>query len=126
MRLHLTLMSKQLEDIMLALVNYSNMSEEEVKKNIAETFYVDLDLVNKYEIVIAYLGDDSVYEEYSFFLLRNKETGVLFENQASHCSCSGFEQQFDPKETTLTYLKSEHFYFNGLSEEVKEFIKTLE
>lgn len=110
---------------MLALGSYSNMSEEEVRADISGSYCVSPDLVNKYEILIAHLTE-SDYEESSFFLLRDKETGELFENNASHCSCAGFEDQFTPQATTITYLKSEHFYACGIDKErVKAFVNSL-
>lgn len=116
---------KQLEEIMLKLNYYENMSEEEIKQDIINSYYVDSSLVNKFEILIAYVSEPD-YEESSFFLLRDKETGELFENHAGHCSCYGFEGQFEPKATTLTYLKSEHFYAYGIDkEQLKEFFSQL-
>jgi len=65
-----------------------------------------------YNIVIAYesvgsWGCDSA----SYFLLQHKETGEFQEFSGSHCSCYGFEGQFDPQEATLEYLKSDKFNF---------------
>lgn len=101
------------------------MSDEEVVQDIINSYYVKADLVNKYEILIAHLSDPD-YEEWSFFLLRNKETGELFENHASHCSCGGFEEQFEPKATTIAYLTSDNFYASGVDkEQVKSFVNNL-
>jgi len=111
---------------MLKLGDYSKCSDEDVVQDIVSSYCVNLDLVSKFEILIAQLNGDGGYEESSFFLLRDKETGMLHENHASHCSCGGFEGQFEPKETTVTYLKSEHFYFYGDEmEQVKAFFETL-
>jgi hypothetical protein len=46
----------------------------------------------------------------SWFLLKNKNTGEFYETSGSHCSCYGFEGQFDLQGCTLEYLKSEKFY----------------
>lgn len=103
---------------MIGLSYYENWSEEKVKQDIIDSYCVEPDLVNKFEIIIAH-NDGGGYDEASFFLLRNKETKELFENHASHCSCYGFEGQFEPKPTTLTYLRSEHFYVSSyISKEI--------
>jgi hypothetical protein len=66
--------------------------------------------------------------------LRDKETGKLYENHGSHCSCYGFEDQWAPEETSIEYLQSDKFYFScggyDNSEEfnknaVMEYIKSL-
>lgn len=109
---------------MLVQVDLVGYSEEDVIAHIAETYYVDVNLVNKFTILIAQSGEGD-YEGWSYFLLRDKETGKLYENHASHCSCYGFEGQFEPQETTLTYLKSNYFKNIGVNEEIKAFIETL-
>lgn len=110
-------------DTMIGLGNYEKCSEEDVKQDIINSYYADKDLVNKFEILIA-VNDNYDYEESSFFLLREKATGKLFENHGGHCSCSGYEEQFDPKETTLAYLKSDNFYASpgGATEAVKKLV----
>lgn len=115
-------------DTMIGLGNYEKLSEEEVKQDIIDTYCANADLANKFEVLIAWSGDDGGYEEYSFFLLRDKETKELFENHASHCSCAGFEGQFEPQATTIAYLKSEHFHSTGwdtVDEAVKSFVNSL-
>lgn len=112
---------------MLALADLEGRTEDEVKQHIADEYAgavsgfdygspsdeekADLlRLLAGFDILIAYehvgsWGCDSS----SWFLLRNKETGVLFENHAGHCSCYGFEGQWCPEETTVAYLTSEKF-----------------
>ncbi len=109
---------------MIGIGCFENSSEEDVKKHIIDYYWASEDFINKFEILFAY-EDSSGYEEYSFFLLQDKETGKLYENHASHCSCNGFEDQFSPKETTINYLKSEHFSVWCCDKEVKEFVATL-
>lgn len=96
----------------LFLGDLCNLTEEEVKKLLVCEYNVKQEEVDNYDILIAYesvgaYGCDSS----SFFLLRHKETKVLYENHGSHCSCYGFEGQFTPEETSLDYLKSDNFYF---------------
>lgn len=110
----------------MILIGYRDMSEDEFKQYIVEVYYAAQQHVDKYDILIASGGDDGGYEEWSFFLLREKETGKLFENNASHCSCFGFEGQFAPVETSLTYLKSDNFYATGIGKtELQKCLKQL-
>lgn len=70
-------------------------------------------LREKFEVLIAYESVGSWgCDSSSFFLLRERATGKLFENHGSHCSCYGFEDQWTPEETTLEYLKSDKFSFS--------------
>lgn len=107
---------------LLVLEDLKDMSEEEVRNHIVEDYEVEHKELDQYDILIAYESVGSFgCDSESFFLLKNKETGQLFENHASHCSCYGFEYQFEPEETTVAYLQSEHFGFcNGLYDEDSE------
>ena len=110
---------------MIRIGFYENWSEEQIKSDIIGQYCTDPESVNKFDILLARCDGDS-YDESSYFLLREKKTGKLFENHASHCSCSGFEGQFDPKETTVAYLTSDHFYAYGIEKEtVCQIIKSL-
>lgn len=96
----------------LYLEDLSGLSEDEVKKHVVSSYEVDASEVDKYEVLVAYesvgsWGCDSI----SWILLKDKETGKLFETHGSHCSCYGFEGQFEPEETTVEYLQSDKFYF---------------
>ncbi|MGE1028630.1 hypothetical protein ACQGS5_03005 [Bacillus sp. GKis3/1] len=107
---------------LLVLEDLKDMSEEELRDHIVEDYEVEYEELEQYDILIAYESVGSYgCDSESFFLLKNKETGQLFENHASHCSCFGFEHQFEPEETTVEYLQSEHFGFcNGLYDEDSE------
>lgn len=93
----------------LYLGSYEGCTEEEIKQDIVENYLEGKpnDFLEKCEIIIAILTDDYCYSEFSFFLLR--KDGKYYENHASHCSCQGFEDQFEPEETTVKYLKSDKF-----------------
>ncbi|MEH7186488.1 hypothetical protein [Bacillus toyonensis] len=107
---------------LLVLEDLKDMSEEELRDHIVEDYEVEHEELEKYDILIAYesVGSWGCDSE-SFFLLKNKKTGQLFENHASHCSCYGFEHQFEPEETTVEYLQSEYFGFcNGGYDEDSE------
>lgn len=70
------------------------------------------DILKGFNIIIAYESVGSWgCDSSSFFLLRRKSDGVLFEIHGSHCSCYGFEGQFKLEETTLEYLKSDKLNF---------------
>lgn len=114
---------------MLALEDLKEMSEAEVKEHIATGYghgrgggfdsdgISDADTVTArdtlagFDVLVAYesVGDYGC-DSSSWFLLRERGTGKLVEFSGSHCSCFGFEGQFDPEETTLDYLSSDKFY----------------
>lgn len=84
--------------------DYGNPSDEEKRELKAEL--ENFDLLVAYESVGNWGCDSS-----SFFLFKHKETGVLYENHGSHCSCYGFEGQWEPEETSVEYLLSDKFGF---------------
>jgi len=98
----------------LFLGDFDGDTEADVKNHLLVDYEAPAEEVDKYDILIAYesVGDYGC-DSSSFFLLRNRETGELYENHGSHCSCYGFEEQFEPEETTLEYLQSEHFGLYG-------------
>ena len=97
----------------LYLEDLSDCSEDEVKKHIVSSYEADEKEVEKYEILIAYESVGSWgCDSSSWFLLKEKATGKLFETYGSHCSCYGFEGQFEPEETTVEYLQSDKFYLS--------------
>lgn len=86
-------------------------TQKEIKEKMAQEFEVSVDIFNNFNVLIAYQSVGSWgCDSSNFFLLREKKTGKLFENHGSHCSCYGFENQWEPKETELAYLKSDKFY----------------
>lgn len=136
----------------LYLEDLKKMTEAEVKEHIAYEYAgiksgldygkpIDTErlaiaeILKGYDVVVAYesvgsWGCDSA----SWFLLRNKDNGKYFEFSGSHCSCYGFEGQFDLEETTVEYLKSDKFafYCGGYDDHetenqraVKEFLRAL-
>ncbi|HWQ74514.1 MAG TPA: hypothetical protein VN441_04300, partial [Syntrophomonas sp.] len=92
--------------------------------------------IDKFDILIAYESVGSWgCDSSSFFLLRDKSTGDLYENHGSHCSCYGFEGQFEPEKTTMEYLVSDKFSFfcGGYDDDdqlhkkqVREYLRLLE
>ena len=107
----------------LFLEDLKNMTEIEVKQHIVTEYAVNEKTVDKFDILVAYesvghWGCDSS----SYYLLRNKADGELYEVHGSHCSCYGFEGQFEPEETSVEYLKSDRFrfYTGGYDDNAKE------
>ena len=113
----------------LYLEDLSGLSEEEVKKHIVSSYEVEQSEIDKYEILVAYESVGSWgCDSSSWILLKEKSTGLLFENHGSHCSCYGFEDQFEPEETTVEYLQSDKFYlccggYDDNGEENKRLVK---
>ena len=112
----------------LYLEDLAGLSEQEVKEHISEQYAGNvsgfdygypsdeeklelLNELNNYEILIAYesvgsWGCDSA----SYFLMKKKD-GTYWEFDGSHCSCYGFEGQYEPQEATKEYLNSDRFSF---------------
>ena len=113
----------------LILEDLSGFTEKEVKVHISEQYAGDksgfdygcpenkdkselLKELKRFNIVIAYESVGSWgCDSSSYFLMQRKNDGVYFEFSGGHCSCYGFEGQYDPQEATIEYLKSDKFYF---------------
>ena len=94
-----------------------------------------LNVLGDYNILVAYesVGDYG-WDSSSWFLLKNKTSGEYFEFCGGHCSCYGFEGQFELEETSLEYLKSSRWklstcgsddYSDNNCSSVKKFISNL-
>lgn len=124
-------MSKQ-----IFLGDFAGWTDEQVRQHVLSEYgphpgrEVPLapELLSPFDILVA-CEDSSGWEGYSFFLLRHRETGQLFENHASHCSCYGFEDQWKPELTTCQYLASDHFSSgcpdSNHETQIREFISQL-
>lgn len=137
---------------MLVLADLKDLTENEVKRHIADNYAgkesgfdgrdptrKEIDdlfhVLENYDVIVAYesvgnWGCDSS----SWFLFKEKTTGEYFETSGSHCSCYGFEGQFDLASAPVEYLKSDKFYLGcggydddseGHQESVKLFLQTL-
>lgn len=135
----------------LYLANLSGMTEEEVKKNLADNYagtesgfsYGDpsdtdreavVKRLEEYEVCVAYehtgdYGCDSA----AFYIFRNIKTGAFGFVSGGHCSCYGFEGQFkDMEEMPNAFFHQAGFYLstggyddesNAHVEQVKQWIK---
>lgn len=96
---------------MLALADLEDCSEKEIFNHLINEYTAPSNIHEKYKIHVAYesVGDYGC-DSSSFFLLEELDTNKLFTVYGSHCSCSGFENQFDLEETSLNYLNGNSFY----------------
>lgn len=93
----------------LYLEDLSELSENQVKKHICSSYEYTGDL-DKYTVLIAYESVGSWgCDSSSWFLLQDKESKELYETSGSHCSCHGFEGQFDLESTSIEYLSRDNF-----------------
>lgn len=110
---------------LLALADLAGKTEAEIKEHIVENYrsaegdypYEEAEKqlrlsLHGAEILVAYesvgsWGCDSA----SFFLARND--GKLYENNASHCSCFGFEGQWEPEEAVLEAMEKRDYFSMG-------------
>jgi hypothetical protein len=110
----------------LFLSELVGLTEEGVKQTVACEFEVSRDAVSCYEFYVATIEQQD-YEGHAYFLMKHQETGDFYEVEGGHCSCFGFEGQWEPKIAPKAYLGSEQ-YSPGYSyhkDEIKQFVKQL-
>lgn len=96
---------------MLSLEDLKGCSEEQIVQHFIDEYSAPAEEARKYEVLIAYESVGSWgCDSSSWFLLKDKETGELYEQHGSHCSCYGFEDQWGPTKSSVAYLRSSHFY----------------
>ena len=91
---------------------YTGMSYNDVVTDIVCSYEVEKSIVDAYKIVVA-MSEYESYEGYSYFLLIHRSTGKLYEVSGGHCSCYGFEGQFEPEETTVEYIFSDNYQYRN-------------
>ena len=96
---------------------FKDLTDQEVIDLIVKEFCVEESTVKEYEIIACALNSYG-YEEDAYLVL--KKDNEFYEVNASHCSCHGFETQFEPKISSLTYILSDHY---GSDEEIQKYIK---
>lgn len=107
----------------LFLEDLASLTEKEIKKHFVDEYEAREDEVKKYNVLIAYESVGSWgCDSSSYFLLKEKSTKKFFEVRGNHCSCCGFESQFEPEEAEIEYLKSDKFYMGcgGYDDNSKE------
>lgn len=110
----------------LFLSELEGLTEEQVIEQVACEFSVQKELVSCYEFYIASIEFD-YYDGNAYFLMKHRETGDFYEVEGGHCSCYGFEDQWEPKIAPKAYLGSDK-YSPGYSchkEVMKQFVKQL-
>ena len=97
----------------LFLCDFENETNKCLIDRIVDEYKVDKEEVTKYHILIAYQSEgDWGCDSSSWFLLKDNDEN-LFEVSGGHCSCYGFEGQWEPQESSWAYLLSDKFYFNS-------------
>ena len=96
----------------LYLEDLSEMKKSDLVDHISGEYDVPKAEVAKFNILIAYESVGAYGCDSSSFFLLQDDKGNLYEVHGSHCSCYGFEGQWEPEPTTVEYLTSDKFYFN--------------
>ena len=92
----------------LTLGDLEGKTKKELVAHLKDSWRATDEQLAGMEILIAYESVGSWgCDSSGFFLLRKGRK--LFEVHGSHCSCYGFEDQFNPEPTTRTYLRSDKF-----------------
>lgn len=81
----------------------SHHFQEEPSKYIALSKVFETSKVLDYEIICA-IEESETYSARCYLLVR--KDGKLFEVEASHCSCHGYEDLWEPKEVSEKYLQN--------------------
>lgn len=96
----------------LLLEDLKDLDDDGLRKHLADSYEAAPSELEKYDVLLGYESVGSWgCDSSSYFLLRKKDDGKLYEVRGSHCSCYGFEGQFEPEEATVEYLKSDKFNF---------------
>jgi hypothetical protein len=112
----------------LALGIFAGLTtQQQIQKKIMNEFQASEEDVKKYHYMIVYT-DYGSYEGTGWMLMKEKQSGKLFDNHSSHCSCFGNEGQFTPEPTNLPYLKSKQFNpstYGGEDQAIKKYLAKL-
>jgi hypothetical protein len=97
------------ENDMLKFIDFEHMSDAEVLDKIASEYEVAPEKLAEVTILVA-AQDEGGYAGASWFLVRDNTTGKLQIVDGGHCSCYGFEGQWEPDDTDVDYLLSNKMY----------------
>lgn len=93
-------------------------------KDIITDFNISLEYANTFDFLFAVYAqaeEKGMGGRLAYILLRNKETNVLYDIVAGHCSCYGFEDQFEPTETSIEAILYRIVYGTlGITEESED------
>ena len=89
----------------LFLGDLDSYKYNEVVDKISHDFQVEKSELDKMEFLIAYI-EEANWEGTAYCLVRDRETGSLYEIHGGHCSCNGFEEQWIPQIISKEYLLS--------------------
>ncbi len=124
-------MHGEAQPMFLALDEYLGKDEATIKAEIVSDYEIKGDgdpaTLIPADILVAWMTDGG-YDSQAFHLLRDAE-GYLV-NHSSHCSCFGYEEQWEPERTTLEALKrqaekGEFIYDEGSNAMIVEFVRAL-
>ena len=91
----------------IILGDLSGRTVEEVEANIVNCWEHPAGF-GGLQLLIAYEGY-SDYEGDAFYLMKDVQTGEFYEVNGGHCSCYGFEGQWEPESTTAEAIISRRY-----------------
>jgi hypothetical protein len=103
---------------MLTFHELENYTHDEILEHIKDEWEATSEQLDGVKIIVAAVEDITGYEQSASFVF--EKGGLLYLVNGSHCSCHGFEGQWEPDELALDYLHSKHFYLQGLNSEEEE------
>lgn len=74
-----------------------------LREQVIEDYAISADELEPFEVLYHYYEIDG-YSGTAFTLLRSHVDGTILENEGSHCSCMGLEDQFTPGRTNKAAL----------------------
>lgn len=117
---------------MFGFEDHKKHSEDEVKDFIIRQFADDeeersylRDRMSEIDILVAHLYDD--YSSDCYYLIRDKKTNKLFDVEGGHCSCYGYEGQWDEVEVLPeALLHRKDFRSDGIKEAINQLFLSLD
>jgi hypothetical protein len=120
---------------LLALNDYKDKTLDYIKTDMAMEFgglygdgnserandWIESNLKD-YNILIAMMNNGG-YDSSCYFLLMHKKTKTLYEVEASHCSCYGYEDCWDPIEASPDSILMRKYNMEDLNNYIKTHFK---
>lgn len=75
-------------------------------ESMLDAFKIHEDIIEGYDVLLAWADNQDPNYGRCYVLLHRQQDGALYEVEASHCSCSGYEDAWHPYPTTLDELES--------------------